>query len=90
MNTNPIGGPKQDPDGREFLGTVTLSNGTKLNVYIPSMGDMENMPTGSSGHTMSYYLAAKASGMSMESFRKLSMEDGFKIIALTGKIPLPS
>jgi len=80
---------KHDPEGREYIGTVTLISGAKINVYMPNMGDMENIPTGSSGSTASYYVAAKATNMTMEAFRKLPMEDGFKIMALTAKIPLP-
>ncbi len=64
---------------REFLGVVTLSTGTKLKVYIPTIGDMYGLDF-STGDAI-FELAAKACGMGIDEYKALSIVDGMLVVS---------
>jgi len=62
---------------REFLGTVTLSTGKQVKVYMPTIGDIFSVDMS----TMEgmYTISATACNMSLEEFKRLSAPDGMVI-----------
>lgn len=68
----------------EFLGKVTTSDGKEIVVYMPTMGDLEQLianPTNISA----YSLYALGANISVAEFRKLGLVDGQKIMNLMQK-----
>ena len=66
---------------KDLITKVTLSDGQVLNVYMPTIGDFEELFMGTAAtESMPYTMASKAVGMSIEEFRQLSAVDGMAII----------
>lgn len=59
---------------REYLGTVTLSTGKQVKVYMPTIGDVFNIDWSTSEGM--YAVSAVACGMTIEEFKKLPIPDG--------------
>ncbi len=70
--------PLPDVD-REYLGVVTLSTGTKVQVHMPTIGDIFGLDLSSIDAPLT--LGAVACGMDLAEFKKLSIPDGMLIVS---------
>lgn len=69
--------------GKDLIGSVVLSDGTKINIYMPSTGDI--LDNGFlTGKNVLEVMIEKSTGMSYTSFKKLPVIDGFAIMSKLG------
>jgi hypothetical protein len=63
---------------RELIGTVTLSSGDTLQVYMPTIGDVMDGPSKNMNNFEA--LITSATGLTIEQFRILPFPDGASVI----------
>jgi hypothetical protein len=64
----------------DLITKITLSDGRRLDVNMPTMGDMETLFNGAAPtDNLPYLMCAKALGITIEEFRTFPMTDGLAI-----------
>lgn len=65
----------------EFLYSITTTDGRKLDIHMPTMGELEYLLDGTGPTCTLYRMCAIAAGISYAEFQALGLVDGQKIMS---------